>query len=309
MNDNKAWRIGFILIVVFVLLSQGVVVFHNYVFARLGFSRDLVLLILWFLPVIASFITVTYSNNKRILKGFSLVVVLTILGPLAHLLSGYLGAKIDMPGISGLRVTILIDLWLGMFTVGLGILVSLLVRACLPTSKKTRNTGLTGLHDGEVQITEVEAREWIDGNYAKCSFCGCVPHEKFISHGSNLICKACIDSFYDTIHGKQINDRTGVAPTDERLLALRVLEARARGANRSFTTVVQIGKPYWVEEGTEAACPLTLDGLYDRQPDIRGIDPFDALSNAVLFADRLLTEAVDKYDFYWPNGEPFKPIQ
>jgi hypothetical protein len=127
MNDNKAWRIGFILIVVFVLLGQGVVMFHDYVFARLGFSRDLVLLVLWFLPIIASFFTVVYSNDKRILKGFSLGVVLTILGPLTHFFSGYLGATIDMPGISGLKVTIQIYLGLSMLTVGLGILAGLLV--------------------------------------------------------------------------------------------------------------------------------------------------------------------------------------
>jgi hypothetical protein len=129
VNDNKGWLLGFILIVVFILLGEAIVIFYDYI-SLLGFSIDFALSILWLLPVIASFLAVFYSKNNGILKGFSLVVILSTLGPLTHLLCGYFGARIDMAGISGLRVTVPLDLVLGIPTVGLGVLVGFLVKKC-----------------------------------------------------------------------------------------------------------------------------------------------------------------------------------
>jgi hypothetical protein len=55
-----------------------------------------------------------------------------------------------------------------------------------------------------MQVTEIEAREWIrtDSHDAKCAFCGRIPSETFISHNSIVICKGCIDGFHDAIHGE-----------------------------------------------------------------------------------------------------------
>jgi hypothetical protein len=53
---------------------------------------------------------------------------------------------------------------------------------------------------------------------------------------------------------------------------------------------------------------LSLDGLYGRQPDIHGIDPLDAIKNAVILAENLLKGASDEYELYWLNGEPYEPI-
>jgi len=43
---------------------------------------------------------------------------------------------------------------------------------------------------------------------------------------------------------------------------------------------IKIGRPYRVSHG-EAACPLTIDGLYGKLSDIRGVDTFQALSLAM----------------------------
>jgi hypothetical protein len=90
--------------------------------------------------------------------------------------------------------------------------------------------------------------------------------------------------------------------------AFRVLNAISRRRGQRVSVTVRLGQPYWVTEGEEAACMLSLDGLYGRQPDIHGIDPLDAIRNAVILAENLLKGASDEYELYWPNGEPYEPI-
>lgn len=125
MNDAKAWWTGFALITAFVLVSELTVVFNEYVYGRLGLSRNLILTILWLLPVIASFLVVYLSKKKRVFKGLSFILVLSVLGPLAHYLSGEFGATIDFAGLPGLKVTFQIYLVLSVLTAGLGTVVGL----------------------------------------------------------------------------------------------------------------------------------------------------------------------------------------
>lgn len=128
MNDAKAWWIGFTLIVAFVLISELTVLFREYVYSRLGLSRNLILTLLWLLPVIASFLVVYLSKKRRVLKGLSFVLVLSVFGPLAHFLSGQLGATIDFAGLSGLKVTFQIYFVLSMLTAGFGTVVGMLFK-------------------------------------------------------------------------------------------------------------------------------------------------------------------------------------
>jgi hypothetical protein len=67
-----------------------------------------------------------------------------------------------------------------------------------------------------------------------------------------------------------------------------------------------VGVPYWFEEGVEARCALQAEGIQERALDIRGIDPIDALRNAVGLVDSLLTAAQSDSDLFWPDGEPFE---
>lgn len=120
MNDVKAWWAGFALIVTFVLMSELIIIFRDYVYNRLGLSRDLILIMLWLLPTIASFLVVYLSRNRRVLKGLSLILVLNLLGPLVHFLSGQLGATIDLAGLPGLKITFQIYLVLSTLTIGFG---------------------------------------------------------------------------------------------------------------------------------------------------------------------------------------------
>lgn len=61
-----------------------------------------------------------------------------------------------------------------------------------------------------------------------------------------------------------------------------------RGKDREEREIhIKIGRPYEVSKG-EAACPLAIDGLYGRLPDIRGVDTFQALGLAMKFVQLTL---------------------
>ncbi len=86
----------------------------------------------------------------------------------------------------------------------------------------------------------------------------------------------------------------------------RVLHAQSRQSKERITIKIGLGAPYWTEEGIEAACPVTFEGIYGRQPDIRGIDPMDALRNALRLTDKLIEGAREDYELFWPDGETFE---
>ena len=57
--------------------------------------------------------------------------------------------------------------------------------------------------------------------------------------------------------------------------------------NERYTLVVEIGQPYRVQE-MEWACPVKIRGLYDRLPDVRGVDSLQALCQAASLVRSLL---------------------
>ncbi|WP_419176765.1 hypothetical protein [Desulfosediminicola sp.] len=128
MSKFQAWWIGFLIIVIFVFLSEGVIVFKDYVFSRLGLDRNLVLVLLWLLPVLAGFTAVFLSKKIDIAIGLSYIPIITVLGPFVHFLSGELGATIDFSGLAGLKVTFPIYLVLGSIVIGIGSLAGVTAR-------------------------------------------------------------------------------------------------------------------------------------------------------------------------------------
>lgn len=92
------------------------------------------------------------------------------------------------------------------------------------------------------------------------------------------------------------------------IIVERVLKARVRSSGEEIAVRVLIGRPHWTIEATEAACPLTIEGLYGDLVPIRGIDPLDALRNAVRMVDNLLSKVGDKYDLYWSDGDEYEPL-
>lgn len=96
-----AWSLGFMLIVFFVVIGEFAIYFHDYVYYRMGFDRDLVLTILWFLPFLASFITSYLAVSYKFLLGMSHAIILPFVGSIAHFINGQLGGVIDFNGMLG----------------------------------------------------------------------------------------------------------------------------------------------------------------------------------------------------------------
>ncbi|WP_414058216.1 DUF6968 family protein, partial [Staphylococcus aureus] len=72
-----------------------------------------------------------------------------------------------------------------------------------------------------------------------------------------------------------------------------------------FPFRVLVGKPYAELDGERWACPVFLEGLDRRGPDIRGIDSMQALTLAIHFAQSALQSFVGQgLMLYWPDGKP-----
>ncbi len=54
-----------------------------------------------------------------------------------------------------------------------------------------------------------------------------------------------------------------------------------------FTIMLKIGKPY-VVDGDQWACPVGAIGLYQKMQEVRGIDSFQALLQAIKYLQQLL---------------------
>lgn len=97
-------------------------------------------------------------------------------------------------------------------------------------------------------------------------------------------------------------ERTDFEKVGERVL---MLCDNATGQRRPIT--IQIGRPYWVKSNIEAACPAAIEGLLERRSDIRGVDTFQALSEAIRFINNYLSESPKGYTVCWPDGSDYFP--
>ncbi len=75
------------------------------------------------------------------------------------------------------------------------------------------------------------------------------------------------------------------------------------GESRRF--VIKMGRPYWTEPEVEAACPIIIEGLLDRQQEIFGIDPLDAIEMAIKFLNSFLSERPATEKVCWSTGDPY----
>jgi hypothetical protein len=89
-------------------------------------------------------------------------------------------------------------------------------------------------------------------------------------------------------------------------IAERVLYVRAADGGLGTKVTIRIGKPYAIDDGQNAACPVEIDGLIGRTRDIVGIDPIHALHSAIKFTDKFISEISPTKVLLWPDGEPYK---
>lgn len=84
----------------------------------------------------------------------------------------------------------------------------------------------------------------------------------------------------------------------------RRLKIRSSVDDQEKDLLVRIGKPYMTESNGDAVCPVAIDGLFGRLPDIRGVDEMDALRLALELVENTLRERAGEQVF-WPDGEPY----
>jgi len=87
-------------------------------------------------------------------------------------------------------------------------------------------------------------------------------------------------------------------------IAERELLFAEKGSRERKNLVIRVGVPYWSEKNM-AACPIEYDGLFEEYSDIYGADLLHALHLASDVDSLLKKLSEKKYDFYFPDGEPY----
>jgi hypothetical protein len=126
LSSKSAWTVGFLIITLFVILGELTVTVDNYVYFRLGLTRNFILLALWTLPCLASFIVAYYSDHK-LWFSISLIPVLSLLGPTAHYINGLLGGVVDFTGMAGAFVVFKLYFSIGSILIAVGALLGTLM--------------------------------------------------------------------------------------------------------------------------------------------------------------------------------------
>jgi len=128
LASKNAWSLGFIVILLFIILSELSFFFGEYLFHRLGISRNLVLILLWGLPLLAAFLTSYYAREHKLILGLSFLLIVPLLGTAAHYSNWKIGAAVDFGGVSGaiaiLKIYFVINSLLVLIGTGLGLLLS-----------------------------------------------------------------------------------------------------------------------------------------------------------------------------------------
>jgi hypothetical protein len=141
---GRPWQIGFILVLATAVVGELLLVPGDYVFHRLGVSRDALLLSLWVLPVLASFVATYYSKKHKLLSGLSFLVLVPLILSAAHYLNGELGGVVDFTGLSGAVVTLKVYFAIGSLLMIPGIALGLLLPKRPPTAQSSATTAAQG---------------------------------------------------------------------------------------------------------------------------------------------------------------------
>jgi hypothetical protein len=124
---GKPWSVGVLLILAFAVLGELLVLLDEYVFHRVGINRNALLLVLWVLPILASYIASRYSERHQLLMGLSYVILFPLIGAVVHYISGELGGTVDFVGLPGAMTIFTLYLAVGSILVILGTALGLLL--------------------------------------------------------------------------------------------------------------------------------------------------------------------------------------
>ena len=120
MENLRIWIIGNIILIIFFICAEGISYFSSYVYERIGLNRNILLLLLWIIPIYVSYYVTANTKNYSIIFGLSFIVILPFLGGLIHYVSTKYIGSVDFIGIKGVIEIIKIYSLIGILTVSLG---------------------------------------------------------------------------------------------------------------------------------------------------------------------------------------------
>lgn len=120
------WVLGLLLVFAFTLFGELVVTYDVQLFERVGVNRNAILLALWVLPGLASYIASYYSAKNKLISGLSFVIVFPFIGALGHYINGELGGVVDVVGFRGAVATFKFYLVTGGVLVVIGVTLGFL---------------------------------------------------------------------------------------------------------------------------------------------------------------------------------------
>ncbi|MDH5573560.1 MAG: hypothetical protein OEY89_17480 [Gammaproteobacteria bacterium] len=123
---SKAWKIGFLIILLFTIASELLLVFDDYVFTRIGIDRNIIKLIFWLTPMFAAYIATYYSKTNKLLMGLSYIILFPVIFTCIHYINGEFGSAVDFTGSSGALVVFKVSAAIGSIMIIIGTLLGLL---------------------------------------------------------------------------------------------------------------------------------------------------------------------------------------
>ncbi|EKS9883506.1 hypothetical protein BTK96_000401 [Burkholderia pyrrocinia] len=123
MREYKFCLIGFFLIVVFFALSEFFNSLGGYQFKRIGLSSDCVLVLLWGIPCVATFLVSRYSSGWIGFVGFVYLILIPVLAVIIQVTKEALGFSIDFPGVRGASIVFGIYFVLSVVPVSIGFIL------------------------------------------------------------------------------------------------------------------------------------------------------------------------------------------
>lgn len=125
LQVSKAWKIGLLILILNVILSELSINFDNYVYHRLGINRNYLIFFFWLFPFIASYISSYYSIRYKLLLSLSYIIIFPALASFGHYINGQLGGAVDFVGPSGIIVFFKIHFVISSIIIVVGTLLGL----------------------------------------------------------------------------------------------------------------------------------------------------------------------------------------
>ena len=111
----------------FSVFGELIVLLDDYVFVRVGVSRNSLLLALWLLPLLAPCVTSYFSNKHKLLLSLSYMIFFPLIVASVHYISVEVGGAVDFVGFAGAVAVFKLYFALGSGPIILGAVLGLML--------------------------------------------------------------------------------------------------------------------------------------------------------------------------------------